>query len=261
VKVGALDDGIWTALRRESVGQLESLNDLLAGEFPKALREVFFAQGTGLFPQPAQIEFSCSCPDWAVMCKHVAAVLYGVGARLDESPELLFLLRGVDHGELILPEESVACVTGKTKGRSRRIADETLEDVFGIELSPEEEAAAGETPRARAGKAGAPAKRGGKPAPRKAAKKAKTAAKAKNGRTPPQGRKPPAANGKTVAKLRAKFGMSKRQFADLLSVSAASVAAWERKPGPLNLKPHTLEAWNAARVLTKREAWSVLEDA
>ena len=58
-------------------------------------------QEAGLFPAPAEIEFSCSCPDWASMCKHVAAVLYGVGARLDEQPELLFKLRKVDEKDLI----------------------------------------------------------------------------------------------------------------------------------------------------------------
>jgi hypothetical protein len=70
----------------------------------------------GLFPLPREISLKCNCPDWAVMCKHVAAVLYGVGARLDEKPDLLFLLRGVDHEELISAEVGVAAATGKAKG-------------------------------------------------------------------------------------------------------------------------------------------------
>ena len=58
-------------------------------------------QGDGLFPSPGEIKLNCSCPDGAGMCKHVAAVLYGVGARLDEEPQFLFVLRGVDENELI----------------------------------------------------------------------------------------------------------------------------------------------------------------
>ena len=64
----------------------------------------------GLFPSPKDIKLSCSCPDWADMCKHVAAVLYGVGARLDASPELLFTLRGLDKsGAGSESERRIAC--------------------------------------------------------------------------------------------------------------------------------------------------------
>ena len=58
-------------------------------------------QATGLFPSPSEIEMDCSCPDWAGMCKHVAATLYGIGARLDLQPDLLFVLRKVDHLDLV----------------------------------------------------------------------------------------------------------------------------------------------------------------
>ena len=92
----------------------------------------------GLFPLPKEIRLECSCPDWAVMCKHVAAVLYGVGARLDEYPELLFLLRGVDHDELIDAEIGVTAASGKTKCGRRRISEDALADVFGIEISDAE---------------------------------------------------------------------------------------------------------------------------
>ncbi len=92
----------------------------------------------GSVPPARRNRLECSCPDWAVMCKHVAAVLYGVGARLDEKPELLFLLRGVDHEELIDAEVGVTAAAGKTKGGRRRIAEDALADVFGIEMSDAE---------------------------------------------------------------------------------------------------------------------------
>ena len=100
--------------------------------------EVVTDRKKGLFPLPREISLKCSCPDWAVMCKHVAAVLYGVGARLDERPELLFLLRGLDHEELVSAEVAVAAATGKAKGGRKRIAHDALADVFGIEISEEE---------------------------------------------------------------------------------------------------------------------------
>ena len=62
---------------------------------------MFAREKTGLFPSPAEIKFSCSCPDYAGMCKHIAAVLYGIGARLDQKPDLLFRLHDVDEKDLI----------------------------------------------------------------------------------------------------------------------------------------------------------------
>ena len=89
----------------------------------------------GLFPQPGEISLDCSCPDWADMCKHVAAVLYGVGARLDKKPELLFLLRGVEHTELV-GEEAARTVVSKAAGSNRRTLDDgSLSEVFGIEMA------------------------------------------------------------------------------------------------------------------------------
>lgn len=80
--------------------KIENLEKLLAGDFPEELKELFI-QENGLFPTPREIGFSCSCPDWALMCKHVAAALYGVGARLDQDPSLFFTLRGIEMGRFI----------------------------------------------------------------------------------------------------------------------------------------------------------------
>ena len=92
-------------------------------------------KGDGLFPGPQQIDLSCSCPDGAYMCKHVAATLYGVGARLDSQPELLFTLRGVDQQELIA-NAAVASTAGKMKTKSKKVlANSDLASVFGLDMS------------------------------------------------------------------------------------------------------------------------------
>ena len=101
VEVAAVPRARWTALCKDCAGGIDSLVELLQGRLSKGVMERICRQKTGLFSSPREIEFDCSCPDWASMCKHVATVLYGVGARLDERPELLFALRKVDEKDLI----------------------------------------------------------------------------------------------------------------------------------------------------------------
>src|SRR6202790_1966107 len=91
----------WKAICRDCAGTIDSLVELLQGRLSKAVMDRVCREGDGLFPSPGEIKLSCSCPDWADMCKHVAAVLYGVGARLDEMPRLLFVLRDVYENELL----------------------------------------------------------------------------------------------------------------------------------------------------------------
>src|SRR5881409_3474830 len=93
VKVSAVPKGRWTAICTDCAGAIDSLVELLQGRFSKGVMERICQHGTGLFPSPGEIDLSCSCPDWASMCKHVAAVLYGIGGRLDSQPEVLFKLR------------------------------------------------------------------------------------------------------------------------------------------------------------------------
>ena len=101
--------------------------------------DIVTQRGGGLFPKPAEIKMKCSCPDWAGMCKHVAAVMYGVGTRLDNKPELLFLLRKVDHLELIAGAVDSSVVVGAGKARGKKtIAAGDLADVFGIEMAEAE---------------------------------------------------------------------------------------------------------------------------
>jgi uncharacterized Zn finger protein len=115
-------------------GQIDSLVALLRGNLPDTIMEVVTSRDHGLFPSPREIELDCSCPDWADMCKHVAAALYGVGARLDEKPELLFALRGVDHLDLL--EGAAAAATGAAAPPTgAKVLDPSdLSSLFGIEI-------------------------------------------------------------------------------------------------------------------------------
>src|SRR5210317_1029347 len=101
IKIKGITKEIWKNMKAACAGKLDSLPELLSGKFPKALGEVFTAQGRGLFPSPQEIGFDCSCPDWAYMCKHVAATLYGIGTRLDDDAGLFFKLRKVKIDDLI----------------------------------------------------------------------------------------------------------------------------------------------------------------
>jgi uncharacterized Zn finger protein len=101
VTVGPVPRAGWSAICKDCSGAIDSLVELLQGRFSNAVMTRLCAEKTGLFPSPKDILFTCSCPDWASMCKHVAAVLYGIGARLDDQPELLFTLRKVDSQDLI----------------------------------------------------------------------------------------------------------------------------------------------------------------
>lgn len=120
----------WSTIRKTCSGKIASLVELLAGRVPEAVMNVVSEKDTGLFPRPGHMSCRCSCPDWALMCKHVAAVLYGIGARLDKEPEILFALRGVNHKEL-LPE--VKDLVRKKK--SPALSDADLADVFGIDFA------------------------------------------------------------------------------------------------------------------------------
>lgn len=125
----------WKEVKRRCTGQIGSLIELLQGNLSDQVMEVVTDRQNGLFPLPGEISLDCSCPDWATMCKHVAAVLYGVGARLDHKPELLFKLRGVDHEELISADAEAAVSAATASGKTKRLAADTLSDVFGIDLN------------------------------------------------------------------------------------------------------------------------------
>lgn len=123
----------WQTLKLECSGKIDSLIELLQGKFSKSVMEIITDKEDGLFPDPHEIKLNCSCPDWATMCKHVAAVLYGIGARLDEKPEELFTLRDVDHLELINASNTINTLT-KTKKASKGLEDSDLSSLFDIDI-------------------------------------------------------------------------------------------------------------------------------
>jgi len=128
---------LWTAFTQRSAGKVTNLVDLLQGRLSKEILTDVTQRDTGLFPAPSEIKMSGSCLDWAEMCKHVAAVLYGVGARLDHQPELLFQLRGVEVAELVAAATASAAATlpGDAQGSAHpALAGEDLGALFGVEL-------------------------------------------------------------------------------------------------------------------------------
>jgi uncharacterized Zn finger protein len=134
ISIKPLPDARWEAVTTKCVGQIDSLVALLRGNLPDPIMEVVTNRDHGLFPSPREIELDCSCPDWADMCKHVAAALYGVGARLDEKPELLFALRGVDHLDL-LEEAAAAATSAAAPPTGAKVLDPSdLSSLFGIEI-------------------------------------------------------------------------------------------------------------------------------
>jgi uncharacterized Zn finger protein len=125
----------WTAICRDCSGAIDSLVELLQGRFSKGVMERICQVDQGLFPSPREIRFGCSCPDWATMCKHVAAVLYGIGARLDEKPELLFRLRQVDEKGLIAQAGKGLPLTKKGPAAGKLLRDAELSELFGIDIA------------------------------------------------------------------------------------------------------------------------------
>jgi uncharacterized Zn finger protein len=135
ISIDTLPPKVWKEIQRDCARSVASLIDLLQGQFDRGVMERLTQKEDGLFPKPKEIKLSCSCPDYAGMCKHIAAVMYGVGARLDQSPELLFTLRNVDHLELISQAVSAENLDQAFAGESEAALDGSdLSEMFGIEL-------------------------------------------------------------------------------------------------------------------------------
>lgn len=117
----------WETLKKQCAGKIGSLVDLVEGRLSDAIIELLCDPDSGLFPTPDEIRLDCDCPDWADLCKHLAAVLYGIGARLDDDPGLFFVLRGVNRDELFIGDLSNALPDVPSD-----LGD--LSETFGIEL-------------------------------------------------------------------------------------------------------------------------------
>jgi uncharacterized Zn finger protein len=132
VRITPLAPEVWDGIKRDCAGQVASLLDLLGGRLGDGVLRVITDRERGLFPKPKEIRFSCSCPDHADMCKHVAAVLYGVGVKLDAAPDLFFVLRSLDPSELLAgaADETLSAA----EGHDTALAGEDLSALFGIDL-------------------------------------------------------------------------------------------------------------------------------
>lgn len=150
VRVAAVPRSQWREISAECAGSIDSVVELLRGKLSQSVMTRICKPGTGLFPAPKEISFDCSCPDWASMCKHVAAVLYGVGVRLDEQPELLFRLRNVDAADLVAQASAGLTPRQKRPAPARVLDDSQLADVFGIDIAAEPAQPNTGTPRKKA---------------------------------------------------------------------------------------------------------------
>ncbi|MDZ7759833.1 MAG: hypothetical protein U5L00_06205 [Desulfovermiculus sp.] len=241
--------------------------ELLQGKLSDEVMQVVTDAHKGLFPRPKEISLQCDCPDWAVMCKHVAAVLYGVGHRLDQEPELLFTLRGVNAQELVCTDLSLPDSLSGVGEES--ISYDDVGDIFGIEMDEDvqiqDPTSEDRTPTATADlkKQGTSKKPSASPQKRSSTKSGSQPATSqskhnagnsrqnvssgqKAAQTKGRTRKskiplnPP--TGKKIARLRKQCVLSGPEFAQRLGVSAASVYRWENTPGTLSLHSRTLAA-------------------
>lgn len=135
ISIDSLGEALWSKMTELVNNRIDSLEQLMEGKFPKELENLFQKKEYGLFPSPKEIHFDCSCPDSAYMCKHVAAVLYGIGARLDKDPLLFFELRGIDSGELLKKSMEMkldSMMKNAGKSSERQIAEEDVFGIFGV---------------------------------------------------------------------------------------------------------------------------------
>jgi uncharacterized Zn finger protein len=152
----------WRSICKDCAGGIDSLIELLQGRLSQGVMERLCRQGLGLFPKPKEIRFTCSCPDYASMCKHVAAVLYGVGARLDHQPELLFRLRAVNEKDLVTGLDQALPVSKKGPAGGKVLEADDLSAMFGLDMAEAEPVKAVSKPPATAK---APRKAATKPPP------------------------------------------------------------------------------------------------
>jgi len=216
IKISPLKKKLWKEIKSSCTGKIGSLIELLQGKISKDVMSVVTDSETGLLPQTGEIKLGCSCPDWAVMCKHVAAVLYGIGNRLDYEPELLFVLRGVDASELI--SEGLAGAQPQAGANVEdNLSDDQLQGMFGddidLQLDDDVESVAEKS-------AAYPAKSDKKQAELNL-------------------------RGKDVIAKRKELGLSVAKFAEKIGVTTATIYRWQKAKGRLKLNFKTQAKWHA----------------
>ena len=185
IGIRKLEPERWSGIVESCAAAIGSLVELLQGRFPESVMQTITSKERGVFPAPRQITMDCSCPDGATMCKHVAAVLYGVGARLDRNPELFFVLRNVDHTELIAAAGAGAATAIARNAKPRKVLKSNdLSAIFGIDIAVDEA-----TPDTGSASAPSVART------TSAAKKTRTAKKAPRAKKKPVPKKKPAPRG------------------------------------------------------------------
>lgn len=141
IKFDPLPAATWKAIKKTCTGKVDSLINLLSGSIDDSILTHLANPKKGLFPKPKEIHISCTCPDRAILCKHAAAVLYGIGHRLDTEPELLFKLRQVDHTELAnTASKTIEAIAGEAQTSDSDLDDSDLSDIFGIDIDLNEKA-------------------------------------------------------------------------------------------------------------------------
>src|SRR5690349_16449375 len=161
VSIAPVAKARWKSICRDCAGSVGSLIELLQGHLAKGVMDRVCREGDGLFPSPGEIKLACSCPDWADMCKHVSAVLYGVGTRLDQQPDLLFRLHNVDEKELIAGAGTTLPQAKKAPAASKILNDEDLSALFGLDIA-QGDSDEGSTGKRRESATGARKSRGSK---------------------------------------------------------------------------------------------------
>jgi len=215
VNITPLSKAKWKTIQKRCAGEIGSMLELLQGKISANVMSTVTNDTEGLFPLSKEIKLHCDCPDSAYMCKHIAAVLYGIGARLDHSPELLFMLRGVNHEDLISKELTIP--TGKS--RNRRVRGD-LTDIFNVDLDDNINA------------------------PKKNSRKETTGRPKRRQQTPvaiTKNKKPKSITAAGIKRLKKSLGLNNTQFAKLLKVSPPTIKNWENKTGKLNLRDHNRE--------------------
>jgi uncharacterized Zn finger protein len=215
----------WKRVKTRCSGRIGSLIELLEGRVSAEVMAEMIAVDDGIMPELSQVSLDCSCPDWARLCKHLAAVLYGVGARLDEQPELLFTLRGVDPAELVDARGLAARVAAGGDGSRRLDAD--LASVFGIELDEGVDAA---PPRRERRTKAKPDAAGGPAPPARTTSKASAGGGDRPARTTTTGARRDAPKSAATTRARGTAGPATVTRRELLeaAVPAGTISSWLR---------------------------------